>query len=511
MAILEQEILIMLNSKNIKYFEDMAYEIPRVKGKWGKTVVPRGTKISVIVSNLPEGSNVEVTKVCDNCSKHIPNQTYYSILKLRKDGDGKDRCFQCARIQSWNTRNNNIPYENSLDYWAKENNKEYLLKEFSVKNKQNPSEISFGTSEEYLWNCMKCKSEYTMKMNDRRHGNNCPFCANRRVNHTNCLWTTHPEVAKLLKNTQRGYEITSGMNKKEEFICPRCNNKDTKAIDSVVKGFSCSKCSDGISYPEKFMMNVLNQIDVDYETQKVFFWSKKVNHDNSKSSGTKKYDFYIGSLNMVIETHGNQHYVGGFERMGDRGKSLKEEQENDEYKIELAKSNAISNYIIIDCRKSNMIHIKNSIIESELSKLFDLSDIDWNKCHEYACDSIVRTACDLWNQGIKSSTEIGKIINLGRIAVRKYLKQGSELGWCDYDPKIARNISAVKNGKNGTRQIIQLAKNGEYIKTWNSITEAGNELGINISQISTVCRGRYKSAGNFKWIYKEDYKNMINN
>ncbi|MEM5599205.1 hypothetical protein AAHB53_28045 [Niallia circulans] len=57
------------------------------------------------------------------------------------------------------------------------------------------------------------------------------------------------------------------------------------------------KCSDGFSIPEKFMFNLLDYLQVDFDYQKVFDWSLG-----------KRYDFYIPMLNCIIETHGAQHY-----------------------------------------------------------------------------------------------------------------------------------------------------------------------------------------------------------
>ena len=33
---------------------------------------------------------------------------------------------------------------------------------------------------------------------------------------------------------------------------------------------TCRKCSDGISYPEKFLYSILEQLNIDFETQKIF-------------------------------------------------------------------------------------------------------------------------------------------------------------------------------------------------------------------------------------------------
>jgi hypothetical protein len=50
--------------------------------------------------------------------------------------------------------------------------------------------------------------------------------------------------------------------------------------------------------------------------------------------------------------------------------------------------------------------------------------------------------------------------------------------------------------------IIQLDKMGNFIKEWNSMVEAGRQLGLNRCDISNACNQRQKTAGGFIWEYK---------
>lgn len=64
-----------------------------------------------------------------------------------------------------------------------------------------------------------------------------------------------------------------------------------------------------------------------------------------------------------------------------------------------------------------------------------------------------------------------------------------------------------KKGENSpfSKKIVQLDLNGNYIKTWNSMADASNELGINKPDICSACNGKHKSAGGYMWIHEEDY------
>jgi hypothetical protein len=263
-----------------------------------------------------------------------------------------------------------------------------------------------------------------MTINKRTNGRNCPYCAGYRVNHTNCLWNTRPDIAKLFTDSNLGYSVTIGCHDKADFTCPDCGNIDEKIISNITKrGYTCSRCSDGISYPEKLIMSLLEQLNVDYQKQKTFKWSNR-----------KIYDFFIPTLNVIIETHGEQHYERGFGYRG--GRSVEEEQENDKLKEKLARENGIYQYIVLDCRKSDLEYIKTSVINSGLFGILNLNKVNWMIAHEFACNSsMIKIACDLWNEGIKSTSEIGKTLKISKRAAWVYLKQGSILGWCDYQVK----------------------------------------------------------------------------
>src|SRR5206468_9685999 len=135
----------------------------------------------------------------------------------------------------------------------------------------------------------------------------------------------------------------------------------------------------------------------------------------------------------IIEVHGIQHYTKSFKRSDGRTRSLKEEQENDTLKENLAKQNGIIYYIIFDCSISNIDYIKNSVLNnSHFLDLFNLSNVNWTECHKFACKSLVKDACDLWNEG-NNAVNIGNKMKLSHSTIVNYLKQGSQIGWCNYD------------------------------------------------------------------------------
>lgn len=57
-----------------------------------------------------------------------------------------------------------------------------------------------------------------------------------------------------------------------------------------------------------------------------------------------------------------------------------------------------------------------------------------------------------------------------------------------------------------SKKVNQYDLQGNYIKTWNSISEAKKELSIANGSISAVCKGQMKQTGNYIWKYHKDTK-----
>lgn len=64
-----------------------------------------------------------------------------------------------------------------------------------------------------------------------------------------------------------------------------------------------------------------------------------------------------------------------------------------------------------------------------------------------------------------------------------------------YVPKIAHNI----------RGVIQCDLNGKYINEFHSVYEASKQTGVHRPSISSNLSGRYKTAGGYIFVYKENY------
>lgn len=58
---------------------------------------------------------------------------------------------------------------------------------------------------------------------------------------------------------------------------------------------------------------------------------------------------------------------------------------------------------------------------------------------------------------------------------------------------------------NRSIQIVQLSLDRKFIKKWSCGADVLRELGISNGNIINCCRGRYKSAGGYRWMYYYDW------
>lgn len=374
-----------------------------------------------------------------------------------------------------------------------------LIKYFD--NTEDAYKISKGSSKKVKLKCPTCGKLKPMVLSNLvLQGFVCDYC--------NSLGVKHPELLSYIKNPEDAFNIYAYSHKKIECKCIICGKEDNRRVDHLsMHGFKCNNCSDYVKYPEKFMSSLLYQLNVEYIKQlsnKTFMWCDG-----------HLYDFYIPKFNMIIETHGKQHYEDG----GFWYRTLAEEQENDRIKEEKAIANGIENYIVIDCRYSNMEWIQESIFDSNLLSILhikDINSINWEQCNIDAIYSNeLKDMCDYWNHHKNiTTTQIAKVFNTSRERVLRYLTNGAELGLCNYDGHQERVKTTRKNG-HSSGKVIDVFKDDEYLFSYKSMRNleihSVELLGVQLyaSCISRVCRGKQKQYKGFVFKYSNNTDNII--
>lgn len=308
----------------------------------------------------------------------------------------------------------------------------FYKREKAVKNNKEYN----NTRKYYKVKCNICGNESLLR-EEQINKTGCAVCINHKVaKGVNDVATTRPDLIKYFVDIEDAYKYTKSSEAKVLVKCDFCGEeKYIRIADLNRYGISCL-CETGVSYPERFIYYILKYSNIKFTYQ----YSKT----NSSWCDKYRYDFYLDDYNTILEVHGEQHYTHSF--IGCGGDSLEEVKINDQYKKELALNNGISNYIELDCSKSKADFIVESIINSELNNIIDITKINIKDCDIKANGNIIKIVCDKWNE-LQNVTKILNEIDFvrSRTTIIKYLKKGTELGLCNYNPKEELKKSILKN------------------------------------------------------------------
>lgn len=326
----------------------------------------------------------------------------------------------------------------------------------------------------------------------------CSCCGGNQivVKGKNDIYTTNPMLVRYFVNIEDGYTHKYSSKDKVLMKCPHCGHikEHLISINTLYtnNGFKCVMCKDGLSYPNKFMYYLLKQLKVKFKTEYSPQWV-----------GLKRYDFYIPSMNLIIEMdgglgHGNQVH-------GKSEKTLEETISSDFYKDLKAMEHNIK-VIRINCYYKNVDErhdfIKNNIVD-KLNDVIDLNNVNWVSIEKQCEKALVKEICIYWkmhnniNDENLTTTDLGIIFNRSRHTISSYLKKGNKLGWCNYDADEEIKKSYVNMQKTTSRKIMCLNDN----KIFNSISDASKYYNIDNSSISKVCYKKRKSAKNKQFIF----------
>lgn len=339
---------------------------------------------------------------------------------------------------------------------SKRKTNEEFINELQIKN---PNLISLDP---YInWNTkikFKCKIDnyiFSSIPNNILRGHGCPQCGKNicretgRISRTkieNLLINRKPNLSKCLKYSDDAYKYSFCCKKELKFICPDCNFEFKKSPSSILDDYlTCPNCIKRAKYPNRFMKNVLTQLNINF-----------IDEYSPEWIGLKKYDFYfvINNTQYIIEMD------GGFHR-------YETSKTNDKYKDNIAIEHGI-NVIRIDCdyrnTKNRYKHIKDNIINSNISTILNLSKVDFDKADIFGFQNECKEVCDLWNKYhdldiVKEKTKFTLY------TIKKHLDFGNKNNMCSFNRKECNDIrrnSTIKNGTFARSIQVKCIETGEY-------------------------------------------------
>ena len=371
----------------------------------------------------------------------------------------------CKKCSSRKTENPNVTHNEFLE----------LMKEKypSIKITGHYSSASKSITCE----CLDCGNKEKIHTTTLVRGTyKCRICNYNKENiivGKNDIKTINPVLYDCLKDKLINEKYSINSRNKTTFICPSCGNELYKTITHVHKrGLKC-KCQDGNSLGEKYFFNVIKSVDPNVQIE--------INLNNNLKY---RYDFFgeVNGLKWICEIQGKQHSIKSFETCG--GRTLAEEIQNDKDKKEYALNNGIDLYIQLDSKNSGFTYLKNKILESKLSQIYDFSLVDWVKCYKNSLMSDVFVVADLWNKGMKVM-EIANKLNIAKSTVRAYLTKCNDIGYCKYDHT------------RSNKKRIMCIETGEI---FNSLREAEIKYNIHRGYLSDYFKGKkHSTIGKYTW------------
>ena len=286
---------------------------------------------------------------------------------------------------------------------------------------------------------------------------------------------------------EQAQKYTCHSSKKITMLCPFCGrlSKNKVQISNLYanKGFLCV-CKDGISYPNKFMYNLLEQLNIKFITEYSPKWI-----------GKKAFDFYLQELDLIIEMdgslgHGKKKWSGGNDSIGFYT-DMKKQRLAAEHGIDVIRIN--SDY-------SNKQYLKEQIYKTRLPYYIDLKKVDFDLCDTFAVSNFTKNLCECFNANhCKTIDDIIKYYpHMTKMAIGYHLRKGKQRGWCDYDGRKAVYPNAY-------RKINQYSLDGVFIRQFNNNKELRENgyTGRECIRINQVCSGNRKTAKGYIWRFAD--------
>ncbi len=472
-------------------------------------------KNDILPTQVTRITNIEINWKC-----HICGHQWHTLIRNRTiEGRGCKKCSAKTRAEK--------KHQTELNARGHFNDEELLLDwDWEANYPKTPEDYTPVSNDKVFWKCHVCGYKWKAKISNRVHGRGCACCSNKVVvKGVNDLATKNPALAKEWHPTLNGDlkpdMVTPGMGTEVFWLCPKGHTYPATVLHRSY-GTKCPVCNSGRQ--------------TSFAEQAVYYYVKKafpdsINKYKPKFLNKMELDVFIPSLNTAIEYDGSAWH---------RKDKLRREQ----HKYQLCHNNGIK-----------LIRIREEFPEIGS----DIADVMFgNNTRLYEYKNLDRVIFQLIQHlAFKTTYQIEKEIKINtKRDEQKILRYREEIvkgdTFADKYPEIAKEWHPIKNGdlkpsmfkphsdfhawwicsvcgeeyyasissrsygtgckkcgivKNAKKRSIPVdmidINTGETIRTFDSATEASKELGINPSNITTVCKGNsYRTqAGGYKWRY----------
>jgi hypothetical protein len=271
----------------------------------------KNSKLGLYPEKLTKGSNKKVWLKCLKCKSSydstISNRTY-----------GGNGCPFCSGQKVNDTNCLSTTHSQLLEEWDFEKNSKLGL---------DPNKITYGSRKKVWWICLKCKSSYDSTIGNRIWGCGCSYCSGHKVNDTNCLSITHPQLLEewdFEKNSKLGLDpnkLTKGSEKRVWWKCLKYKDHRWKSVmySKKINGGDCPYCK--FKGERKIYLIIKEVFNDDWEITKHYrIWNSYKDYNHKRSC-----DFFLekNNIKIMIERDGEQHFMSV--RFGGRSQEKAEE------------------------------------------------------------------------------------------------------------------------------------------------------------------------------------------
>lgn len=235
----------------------------------------------------------------------------------------------------------------------------------------------------YEAECLECHSVFEVREGNLGKGDRCPYCSNHKVREgLNDIAHTKPELVKYFVHPEDATKYVLKSNAYVEVKCPDCNTVvGMRSIyDLQNYGVNCPSCGSGTSYPNRFMYNLLECLNVEFDNETRFDWCVFPSYKDKTKKCYGLFDFVLLQSKIIVEMDsglGHGRYV-----FSNSDISSEETLYRDQQKDLLAQQHGYR-VIRVDCQYYNHQNrfeaVKSGILNSDLTTVLNLSNIDFNK------------------------------------------------------------------------------------------------------------------------------------